>query len=96
MQPRAEEAVDAALQPHAALALELAELAVVAQELAEDAQFAALDLRGAARRNLEIAHALDLLRVDRGRIRLRQRIRRGGKCEGERREARRHAANDRL
>ena len=96
IQRRPEEAVDAALQPHAALALQLAELAVVAQELAEHAELAAPDLGRAARADLEIAHAFDLLRVDRGRIRLRQRVRCGGKGDGERREARRHAANDRF
>src|SRR5207253_10545590 len=70
---RTEEAVDAALQPHAAFAFELAELAVVAQELAEDAELTAPDLGRAARGDFEIAHRFDLLRVDGSRIGLRQR-----------------------
>ncbi len=96
MHRRAEEAVDAALQPHAALAFELAKFAVVAQVLAEDAELAAPDLGRAARRDFEIAHRLDLLRIDGGRIGLRQHVRcrsyRQGKRESQRREARRHAA----
>ena len=85
---RPEEAIDAALQPHAAGALELAELAVVAQELAEDGHLAAADLGRAARAHLEVAHALDLLRIDGGRFRLLpERASRGGQRDRQRREA---------
>jgi hypothetical protein len=66
LERRPEEAVDAALQAHAAGALELAELAVIAQVVAEHAHLAAPDLRRAARAHLEVAHALDLLRIDGG------------------------------
>ena len=90
LEARAEEAIDAALQPYPALRLELAELAVVAQELAKDRDVAALDLGRAARAHLEVAHALDLLRVDGGGIRLRRGAARGGKCDCQRREAGRH------
>ena len=89
-----EEAVDAALQAHAALAFHLAEFAVVAQEFAEHAELAMPDLGLAARAHLEIAHALDLLRVDRGGIRLvlRQRARCYSQSDRERRQAKQHQA----
>ncbi len=74
---RAEEPVGAALQAYAALALDLAKLPVVAQELAKDADVALPDLGRAACAHLEVAHALDLLRIDRGGIRLGQRARWG-------------------
>src|SRR5207244_9733041 len=65
-EPIAEEAIDAALQPHAAFALRAPELLVEAQLLAEDGHVIAADLGVAARRDLDVAHALEALGVDRG------------------------------
>jgi hypothetical protein len=90
LQARAEEAVDAALQAHAALGLELAELPVVAQELAEYRDLAVAGSRPSRARSPRVAHALDLLRVDGGGIRLRHRATRGSQRERQRREAERH------
>src|SRR5262249_25758812 len=53
---RPEEAVGAVDEAHAALALRAAELAVVAQLLAEDRGVALADLGVAARRHLDVAH----------------------------------------
>jgi hypothetical protein len=101
VQPRAEEAVGAALQAHPALALGAPELAVVAQALAEDAHVVAPDLGVAARAHLEVAHALDGVGFDGGAVDLGLRLcalrgcRRGGGERGrEHREAHRHGAGD--
>src|SRR5574341_954042 len=98
--PRAEKPVGAALQAHAALALDDPELAVVAQELAEDGDVLAPDLGVAARCDLEIGNAVDRLGFDRGAVGLGLRLRRGlrrdrrgrSQRERERREAKRHDA----
>src|SRR5207344_2519996 len=65
-QARAVEAVAVALQAHAALALHAAEIGVVAQQVAEDREVVAADLRIAARGHLQVADALDRLGVDGG------------------------------
>jgi len=80
-QPRTEEPADAALQPHPAVGFDAAEFLVVAQVFAVDGQVFALELDAAARADFQIGHALDLLRVDRGRAlgpRRRRRRGRGG------------------
>ncbi len=98
LQPRPEEAVGAALHPHPPLAHQAAELTVEAQLLAEDAQVIAPDFRPAARRDLEVAHALDRLGVDGRRScgilagGLRQGWRGGNERDGQRRKAVRHRA----
>jgi len=68
LEARAEEAVGAALQAHAAIALGVAELAVVAQLVAEDAHVLAADLGVAARADLEVAYAFDDVGFDGGAV----------------------------
>ncbi|MDF3011453.1 MAG: hypothetical protein K0S03_2249 [Burkholderiales bacterium] len=99
---RAEEAIDAALQPYAAFGLGGAELAVIAQALAEDPQLVAANLRGADRAHLKVADALDALRVDGGASPLlragvlREHWRGDDERGSQRRETIRHGAADRL
>ena len=108
LQVRAEEAVGAALQAHAAVALGAPGLAVVAQGLAEDRHVVAPDLGVAARAHLEVAHAVDDVGFDHGALRvgirglarrarlcgLRGRRRRDGQRGREHCEAQRHGAGE--
>jgi hypothetical protein len=66
-QARAEETVDADLQPHPAVRVDAAELLVVFQVIAEDGELVLVDLGAAARRDLELADAIDALGIDRHR-----------------------------
>ena len=104
-QARAEEAVGAALQAHAAIALGVAELAVVAQLVAEDAHVLAADLGVAARADLEVAYAFDDVGFDGGAVSgnvdcrralpgLRRRRHGERQRERERREAQCHGAGE--
>ena len=68
LQARPEEAVGAAPQAYAAVALGAPELAVVAQQVAEDGKVIAIDFRVAAGGDLEVAHALDDVGLDHGAI----------------------------
>jgi hypothetical protein len=97
VEARAVEAIEAALQAHAALALHTAELRVEAQHVAEDRGVVAADLGASARRCLEVADAFNAFCIDDGRA---LPLRGGGalrkRCNGEpQRQQRDAVAHDR-
>src|SRR5438105_519659 len=98
-QVRAEQTVHALLHAHAAIALDAPEFRVVPEEVAENRKLIALDLGVAARRKLDLAHALDVFGVDRHGPRLvrafglREGWRGSEERERQRREAVPHGAS---
>src|SRR5437016_1754946 len=97
-QVRAEQTVHALLHAHAAIALDAAEFRVVPEDVAENRKLVALDLGVASRRELDLAHALDVLGIDGHGPRLvralglREGWRGSKECERQRREAVPHGA----
>src|SRR5207302_346149 len=89
----------ALLQAHAAIARATAEFRVVSEAVAENRKLVALDLGVAARRELDLAHALDVFGINRHGPRLfrafvlREGWRRSEERERQRREAVPHGAS---